>query len=71
MLIPSILGLILAGSAATELKSDARRVKLLTSPPASDCKHLGDVTGGQGNFFTGYYTSNANLQAGALNDLKN
>ena len=71
LLIPSILGLLLIGCAATELKPDAQRVRLLTSPPSSECKHLGDVTGGQGNFFTGYYTSNANLQAGAINDLKN
>ena len=61
----------LSGCAATELRPDAQRVRILTSPPNSDCKQLGDVTGGQGNFFTGYYTSNSNLQTGAINDLKN
>ena len=66
-----IFSVIVAGCAATELRPDAQRVRLLTSPPNSDCKQLGDVTGGQGNFFTGYYTSNSNLQAGAINDLKN
>jgi hypothetical protein len=71
LLIPLVAGLLLAGCAATELRPDAQRVRLLTSTPNSDCKQLGDVTGGQGNFFTGYYTSNPNLQAGAINDLKN
>ena len=27
--------------------------------------------GDQGNFIAGYYTSNTNLQVGAINDLKN
>ena len=61
----------LSGCAATELRPDAQRVNLLASPPNSDCKQLGNVTGGQGNFFTGAYTSNPNLQVGAINDLKN
>ncbi|WP_131701662.1 DUF4156 domain-containing protein, partial [Enterobacter hormaechei] len=32
---------------------------------------LGEVTGSQGNFFTGGWTSNSNLETGARNDLKN
>jgi hypothetical protein len=44
---------------------------LLGTTPGAECKYLGDATGGQGNFITGYYTSNANLQAGSINDLKN
>lgn len=35
------------------------------------CRFLGDATGNQGNFFTGQYTSNRNLETGARNDLKN
>lgn len=35
------------------------------------CKYLGQVTGSQGNFFTGTYTSNSKLAAGAMNDLRN
>ncbi|WP_253248803.1 DUF4156 domain-containing protein, partial [Klebsiella pneumoniae] len=30
-----------------------------------------NVTGSQGNFFTGGWTSNSNLETGARNDLKN
>jgi hypothetical protein len=36
-----------------------------------ECKWLGDVTGSQGNSYTGQYTTNANLETGARNDLKN
>jgi hypothetical protein len=32
---------------------------------------LGEATGNQGNFFTGAWTSNENLETGARNDLKN
>ena len=34
------------------------------------CRYLGDVTGSQGNFFTGGWTSNSNPETGARNDLK-
>jgi hypothetical protein len=61
----------LIGCAANELRPDAQRVRLLDAPPGPDCKYLGVITGGQGNFISGYYTSNANLQTGAINDLRN
>lgn len=65
------LSFVLLGCAANELRPDAQRVRLLGSAPGPECKYLGDATGGQGNFITGYYTSNSNLQAGSINDLKN
>lgn len=71
LLVISALVIALFGCAANELRPDAQRVRVLTSAPGPECKYLSDVTGGQGNFITGYYTSNANLQAGAINDLKN
>jgi hypothetical protein len=71
LLTTSALAIILFGCAAKELHPDAQKVRLLTSAPGSECKYVSDVTGGQGNFISGYYTSNANLQAGAINDLKN
>ena len=39
--------------------------------PTGNCTFLGEVTGSQGNFFTGGWTSNSNLETGARNDLKN
>jgi hypothetical protein len=47
---------------------------IMVSPNPSvpqGCKYLGQVIGNQGNFFTGSYTSNKNLEQGAINDLKN
>ena len=62
--------LAIAGYAAKPLNLQAQKVHLVTSEP-KDCEYLGEVTGNQGDFFTGGWTSNANLETGARNDLKN
>jgi hypothetical protein len=69
----SVLALVLTAScAATPLKPGAELVRVThIEPPTSNCKWLGDVTGSQGNSLTGQYTTNANLETGARNDLKN
>ena len=67
----AIVAITLIGCAANTLRPEAQRVRLLGAIPGPECKYMGDATGGQGNFLTGPYTSNANLQAGAINDLKN
>jgi len=61
----------LAGCSATSLKHEAKMVRITNTEPGKECKYLGDVTGNQGNFFTGGFTSNANLETGARNDIKN
>jgi hypothetical protein len=61
---------VLAGCAALELESGAQQVKVVTNEPQG-CEYLGEVTGSQGDFFTGAFTSNANLETGARNDMKN
>ncbi len=61
----------LTGCAAAPLKPGAETVRLTNTDPGSKCKYLGDVTGNQGNMFTGGVTSNTNLETGARNDLKN
>lgn len=66
----ALLLLMMAGCAANPLNPQAQKVRLVTSDP-KDCEYLGEVTGNQGNFFTGGWTSNANLETGARNDLKN
>jgi hypothetical protein len=63
--------MLLAGCAATPLQPGAELVRVTHLEPTSGCKWLGDVTGSQGNSFVGEYTTNANLETGARNDLKN
>lgn len=65
--------LVLAGCAATEVVSPEVNSKVIasTNPPPKGCKFVTQVLGSQGNFFTGGWTSNANLELGAMNDLKN
>ena len=65
------LALTLSGCAAKPITPDSERVRLTNNEPGKDCKFLGDVTGSQGNFVTGPWTSNANLETGARNDIKN
>ena len=61
---------VLVGCQATPINSRARSIRITTNEPAN-CRYLGEVTGNRGNFFTGGYTSNANLEEGARNDMKN
>ncbi len=49
----------------------AANVRITHNEPGKDCAFLGDVTGSQGNFLAGAITSNADLETGARNDLKN
>ncbi len=71
--IISVLSLIgvLAGCQAIQLSPGAEMVRITHNEPGSDCRFLGDLTGNQGDFFTGQFTSNANLETGARNDIKN
>lgn len=61
----------LAGCSANSVQSNATHVRVTNNEPGRECKFLGDITGSQGNFFTGGWTSNSNLETGARNDLKN
>lgn len=63
--------LMLAGCSATELTSKGNLVRITSTEPGNDCEYLGVVTGSQGDMITGAYTSNENLETGALNDLRN
>ena len=62
---------ILSGCAAIQLQSGATKVLVSTNPPNDTCQYIGSATGSQGNFFTGFWTPNKNLETGAMNDLKN
>jgi hypothetical protein len=56
---------------AINVKRGAELVRVTNREPGRECKFLGDVTGSQGNRFTGGFTSDADLETGARNDLKN
>ena len=66
-----LTSIIIAGCAAVPLNPGAQKIRIALSEPGKECKFLGDVTGSQGDFFTGAYTSNENLETGARNTLKN
>jgi hypothetical protein len=63
--------LLVCACSATNVKRGAELVRVTNTEPGRECKYLGDVTGSQGNRFTGGFTSDANLETGARNDLKN
>jgi hypothetical protein len=59
------------GCQSTTLSPQAQRVVLSPNQPPHGCKYVSALTGNQGNFFTGGFTSNKNLEQGAMNDLRN
>jgi hypothetical protein len=61
---------VLAGCSPIKARRGGDQVRVTNNEPQG-CRYLGDITGSQGNFFTGRYTSNKNLETGARNDLKN
>jgi Domain of unknown function (DUF4156) len=63
--------LMVCACSANSVRSGAELVRVTNREPGRECKFLGDVTGSQGNRFTGGFTSDANLETGARNDLKN
>ena len=67
----STLTLILSGCASVPVEPGAARIISSPNPAPKSCKYLGQVVGNQGNFFTGGFTSNRNLEEGAMNDLRN
>lgn len=65
------IAVLVTGCSSIELDSHANRIIASPNAPAKGCKYVGQVVGNQGNFFTGAYTSNKNLEIGAMNDMKN
>lgn len=61
----------LSGCESIPLDQQANRVIASPNAAPNGCKYLGQVVGNQGNFFTGAWTSNRNLEEGAMNDMKN
>ncbi|WP_437870457.1 DUF4156 domain-containing protein [Sorangium sp. So ce363] len=63
--------LTLPACAAVELNPGAERVIVTKQSAPQGCRFLGTVIGEQGGSVSGAFTSNANLQEGAVNDMKN
>ncbi|WP_423381318.1 DUF4156 domain-containing protein [Burkholderia sp. LMG 32019] len=61
----------LAACVPLALSSAGSGVRIVTTDPGGTCRHLGDVTGSQGNFLTGGFIPDTSLETGARNDLKN
>ena len=70
-LLTIILMSTLAACSSIQMQPAASNVRLTHTEPSEGCHFLGDITGSQGDFFTGSFTSNADLETGARNDLKN
>ncbi|AEW51157.1 TPA: DUF4156 domain-containing protein [Legionella pneumophila] len=71
LLSASVITLMITGCAAIPADPQSERVIASPNPAPKGCKYVGQVVGNQGNFFTGGFTSNRNLEEGAMNDLKN
>jgi hypothetical protein len=66
----ALIPFLLAACSSIPYHANSAAVRVTHNEPTG-CRFLGDATGNQGNFFTGQYTSNSNLETGARNDLKN
>ncbi len=65
------ISLVAVGCASIQVQPQNQRIISSPNPAPKGCRYLGDVTGNQGNAFTGSWTSNRNLEEGARNDMKN
>ncbi|KTC76999.1 DUF4156 domain-containing protein [Legionella brunensis] len=66
-----LVSMLMSGCASIKLDPQANRIIASPNPAPKGCRYVGQVVGNQGNFFTGDWTSNKNLEEGAMNDLKN
>lgn len=62
---------VLVGCSSIEVDPAANNVIVSPNAPSKKCQYIGQFTGNQGNMFTGGWTSNKNLEQGAMNDLRN
>lgn len=66
-----VVSVLVSGCASIPVRPGAEAVRVTKQEPGADCRFLGEATGSQGNVFSGAFTSNAKLEDGARNDLKN
>lgn len=66
------IALALVGCSANQLTPQGEQVVILKDVPTQyQCTYKGEIAGAQGNWMTGYWTSNKNLALGARNELRN
>lgn len=70
LIIPCI-AIVVAGCSAIPLKPGAEKVIVSNGKVPKNCKYINQVTGNQGNSYSGSWTTNANLDEGAMNNLRN
>ena len=66
-----VVALLLSGCVAIQVTPGAERVRLSNSEPGKACAFLGEATVTQADFLGGHYTSDADLETGTRNDLRN
>jgi hypothetical protein len=70
-IIAIAVSILATACSSIPLEPQAGRVIASPNPAPQSCKYRGQVVGNQGNFFTGAWTSNRNLEEGAMNNLRN
>ncbi|MHB1220975.1 MAG: DUF4156 domain-containing protein [Gammaproteobacteria bacterium] len=65
------ISFIVAGCSAIPLDPQASHVLVTPNQAPKGCKFVGQIFGNQGNSFTGGFTSNVDLEKGAMNDMRN
>lgn len=71
LLISAVAATFLVGCAAKNITPTATHIIVSPNKAPENCRFIGMVQGDQGNWFTGGWTPNKNLEAGAMNDLRN
>jgi hypothetical protein len=61
----------LSACAAKPVVPGAENVMLSNEKPTDNCEFIGEITGGQGNWWTDDITSTKNVVEGSRNDLRN
>lgn len=65
------LTLLVTSCSAIPLDPQANHILVSPHPAPKGCRFVGQVFGNQGNSFTGAWTSNLELEKGAMNDMRN
>jgi hypothetical protein len=67
-----LVSVLLSACAANPLVPGAEKVDVVTAfKEVKKCSYIADVSGSQGNRFSGTFTTNENLLVGARNAIKN
>ena len=71
LVLSTVISILLVGCSAIPLEPEAQKIVVSPNKVPTGCKYLGQVIGNQGNFLSGEFISNKNMEQGAMNDIKN